>query len=182
MIRAERKHHDSFEFVNRAKILLLSNNPLRGAIDEALRDRMVVVPFSETIPMSERIPHYEDMLYEERGYILYRYMQALRDLIESNFEFEYVPGSEKWIKGGTVEPDSSVESFVAQMCVFDQQAYTPVGTLHQAYLTFCDKAQYSPLTDRTQFGKHLQALFPALQSHRTNQSRGYRGIALRQDP
>lgn len=179
LIRGEQKYERSFEFASRAKILLLSNNPLRGAIDDALRDRLVVVPFSQSIPESERILHFEEKLYEERGYIFYRYMQTLRELIESNFDFQYVCGSEKWVSGSSVSIDSSVEAFVTQMCTLDPQARTPVDALYQAYRDFCDKTQCPIVADRAQFGKQLRASCPQLRSWRNKKSRGYFGIALR---
>lgn len=181
IIRGERKFKDPFEFVNKAKILLLSNNPLRGAIDDALRDRLVIVPFSHSVPESDRILHFQDKLYEERGYIFYRYMQALRDLIETDFEYEYVNGSDRWVSGALTAPDASIQAFVLQQCILAPQESAPVSTLHRAYMSFCDIAQYDPVSDAALFARQLRAAYPELKPLRNKSFRSYQGIALRDD-
>ncbi len=178
IIRGEAKYAPSFEFVNTAKLLFLSNNPLRGSIDEALADRLVVVPFSYTVPPEERIANFECELFRDRGYIFYRYMQALRRLIDNDFEFVHVDGSESWVIGGSAAPDNGVQRFVQQRCSLDPSALTPTKTLHDAYLQFCIAASFSPVTDSAQFGKKLQASCPGLVKHRTKYAHGYRGIKL----
>lgn len=182
IIRGERKFKESFEFVNKAKILLLSNNPLRGAIDDALRDRLVIVPFSHSVPESDRIPHFQDKLYEERGYIFYRYMQALRELIEADFDYEYVNGSDQWVSGASASPDTSIHEFVSQRCILAPQVSAPVSMLHQAYMSFCDIAQYNPVSDTALFARQLRAAYPRLKPLRNKNFRSYQGIALRNDP
>lgn len=182
IIRGEQKFKDSFEFVNKAKILLLSNNPLRGAIDEALRDRLVIVPFNHSVPESERIPHFQDKLYEERGYVFFRYMQALRNLIESGFDYEYVNGSDRWISDAPITTDTGIQVFVSQMCILDPQESTPVSMLYQAYMTFCDRAQYVPISDSAQFVRQLRAAYPMLIPLRNKRFRSCRGIMLRNSP
>lgn len=181
IIRGEQKFKDSFEFVNKAKILLLSNNPLRGAIDDALRDRLVIVPFSSSVPVSERILHFEDRLFEERGYVFYRCMRALKDLIDSGFNFMHVEESENWISEGSVAADVSIAPFISQMCVLDPEKSTPLDELHRAYLEFCDKAQYAPVLSGAQFGKQLRTSCPMLKPVRNKRFRSYQGIALRYD-
>lgn len=178
IIRGESKYAPSFEFVNTAKILLLSNNPLRGSIDEALADRLVVVPFSYTVPPEERIVNFERELFRDRGYIFYKYMQALRELIDNDFEFIRVDGSESWVRGGSSTLDSGVQHFVRQMCDLDPDAITPTKTLYDAYLRFCTAASFSPVADSAQFGKELQCICPGLDKHRTKHARGYSGIKL----
>lgn len=182
IIRGEQKFKDSFEFVNKAKILLLSNNPLRGSIDEALRDRLVIVPFNHSVPESERIPHFQDKLYEERGYVFFRYMQALRTLIESGFDYEHVNGSDRWISDTPITTDTGIQVFVSQMCILDPQKSTPVSVLYQAYMTFCDRAQYVPVSDSAQFVRQLRAAYPMLIPLRNKRFRSCRGIMLRSSP
>src|SRR6478672_7966062 len=70
-IRANFMRQDTFEFVPQLKLLISGNHkPGLRSVDEAIRRRFHLLPFTITIPPKERILGYADTLRDEWPAIL----------------------------------------------------------------------------------------------------------------
>lgn len=85
---ANQKHVQQRSFKSHCKVLSNFSIRLRsGKQDEAFFDRMVSVPFFNTVPKAQRDINLLEKLKAERGYIFLLAMRALRDLRSNNFVF-----------------------------------------------------------------------------------------------
>lgn len=87
---ANRKHVQQQSFKSRCKILFSSNFIVQlkgGRQDEAFFDRMICVPFFNSVPKDARDINLLEKMKLEKGYIFQQAMAALRDLRGRNFVF-----------------------------------------------------------------------------------------------
>lgn len=85
---ANRKHVQQQSFKSRCKILFSSNFIVQlkgGRQDEAFFDRMICVPFFNSVPKDARDINLLEKMKLEKGYIFQQAMAALRDLRGRNF-------------------------------------------------------------------------------------------------
>ena len=94
LIRGEFKYKNAFMFENTAKLLFVSNYPLRipnPGRERALLDRLVDIPCQNPVEKQMQIPNLHKLLYEERGCITYQAMEALAMLDARNGVFTPLP-------------------------------------------------------------------------------------------
>lgn len=181
-----RKHRDPTTFVNEAKLLFISNHPLKGRFDDAVKSRAVVLPFQNTVSRSRQIPNLADKLYDERGYIVYQAVLALRDLIDRNFEYTPVDGTDIGFDSHSTDsvygnaPDD-ICCFVENCCVLQPEAKSMVSLLYSTYQQFCSVNGYTVRSD-SEFSKKIQEVYPAIGSFRTSSARGLTGIEIIESP
>lgn len=168
---ANQKHVQQRSFKSHCKVLFSSNFSIRlrsGKQDEAFFDRMVSVPFFNTVPKSQRDINLLEKLKAERGYIFLLAMRALRDLRSNNFVFteieqEIIDSSCPVSANAPLneQQELALQQFVAQCCVIKPEAEILCAELHQAYCQFCIQIGSTPLTN-TAFGSKLRRLYPSL--------------------
>ena len=178
-IRGRMRHKDYTGGTFKGRILVLSNHPLRGAIDEALINRMVMAPFPRTIPGNEQIVNLDCRLFEEYGYMLGRIFGQIPDLAACNFEhFAEIENDEAWISPSNMPPEDSVTQFCAQCTFQDDSAYTTTEELYEAYKSFCKTTHHEAIPSKIEFGRVFRASCPWVETGRNSKSRGFRGIRL----
>lgn len=180
-IRGELKYQSPFVFQNSAKLLFLTNFPLRiaaGRQDFALERRMVRIPFHYAVPKDEQIPHFHEKLLGEAGGIIWQALQALEALEERNGIFTMIQDNE--FEVSSLEPSLSdqerVQNFVRTQCTFDATAKTTVAELYTAFISFDEEAENS--IPSSKFGRILSSCGFPIRSCRTTTMRGYEGIRL----
>ena len=178
LIRYEFKYKSSIDGFCEAKLLILSNHPLRGAIDDALRQRIVEVPFLRTVPREERIPNLYLKLYNERGYIVKRDLMALRDLIYNDFKFTPLDsGVTQQFLTTPSHMDDSLEAFVSKCTKQSPDSVITFKELYAHYEEFCNASGITPTSGKA-FSMRLKEEYPWVREHRTAQYRAFRGICL----
>lgn len=181
------KYQQPFVFDNTAKLLFLSNFPLRlyrGTSDDAFLARMIQVPFRFSVPRERQIDDLHKKLFGEAGGIIWKALDALQALEERGGVFTKVE----------IEPDEvfsrmpptdreRIMAFVQNCCVMDQGASITVAELYSAFLRF-DRQKYpdSMCIEKNIFSRVLNQSGLSIQSYRTSNDRGYRGIRLNSEP
>lgn len=186
LLYLNRKYREPETFLNEAKLLFLSNHPLKGQFDEAMKRRAVIMPFQNTVPPSKQIPDLADKLYGERGYIVYQAISALRELTERDFEYTPIEGTDSGFYASTGElmdnEALNVRYFVENCCVFRSDAKSAVSLLYKAYQAFCERNGREPCNSITMFSKAFRQCYPHIEDFRTSSARGFVGIALCETP
>ena len=186
LLYLNRKYREPETFLNEAKLLFLSNHPLKGQFDEAMKRRAVIMPFQNTVPPSKQIPDLADKLYGERGYIVYQAISALRELTERDFEYTPVEGTDSGFYTSAAElmdnEALNVRYFVENCCVFRSDAKSAVSSLYKAYQAFCKRNGREPCNSITVFSKAFRQCYPHIEDFRTSSARGFIGIALCETP
>ena len=168
---ANQKHVQQRSFKSHCKVLFSSNFSIRlrsGKQDEAFFDRMICVPFFNSVPKARRDLTLLEKLKAERGYIFLLAMSALRNLRSNNFVFteieQEIIDSSCPVSAKTPlneQQELALHQFVAQHCVIKPGAEILCAELYQAYQKFCIQTGSTPLTNNA-FGSKLRRLYPSL--------------------
>ncbi len=168
---ANQKHVQQRSFKSHCKILFSSNFSIRlrsGKQDEAFFDRMISVPFFNSVPKAQRDLNLLEKLKVERGYIFLLVMTALRDLRRNNFVFTEVENEiiESACPVSTSAPLNEQQElelcrFVKQYCIMKPGEEISCAELYQSYRQFCMQIGSIPLAN-TAFGSKLRRLYPSL--------------------
>ena len=177
------KYQQPFYFNSTAKLLFLSNFPLRlrkGTSDDAFLDRMLQVPFRFSVPKERQIDDLHKRLVGEAGGIIWDALEALQALEERGGVFTKVEiePDDVFAPASPTEQDR-IRAFVRECCVMDQGASITVAELYSAFLGF-DRQEYpdSMRVESNIFSRILNQSGLPIQSYRTASDRGYRGIRL----
>jgi putative DNA primase/helicase len=134
-IRARRMHENTWEFAPTHKLLMATNHkPVIHGTDDAIWERMKLVPFTVTIPFEER----DTSLLEKLGAEL------------SGILTWAVLGCQQWRQYGLGEPEEVTSAtqkykdesdplgqFLADCCKAEKGATTETSKLYTAYLDWC---------------------------------------------
>ena len=190
---ANRKHVQQQSFKSRCKILFSSNFIVQlkgGRQDEAFFDRMICVPFFNSVPKDARDINLLEKLKLEKGYIFQQAMAALRDLRGRNFVFtesdqQVLDAACSKSKISTLQEnkEAAVRAFVSGCCRIAAGEEILFADLHGAYALFCAQKGYAPFANSA-FGSKLRELYPELGDARRcmngRQHRFVTGICLTQ--
>lgn len=179
-IRGELKYQSPFVFQNTAKLLFLSNFPLRLATeqqDSALSRRLVRVPFHYAVPEEKQVPRFHEKLLSEAGGIIWKSMQALITLDERNGMFTEIQSEFESSDFDLFPSDQDqVKDFVYARCSFDPIFKTAVADLYAAFISFNEDAKNSISVNK--FGKILSSCGFPIRPCRNSTTRCYQGIRL----
>lgn len=152
-MKAEKKRKDPFFFNPTAKHLFSANQlPEMEVDDEAFFRRILLIPFPETVPKSERDNHLGDRLEDELPGILNWAVEGLQRLLgNGTFTGDQTPGRtrETWSKWG-----DSVERF-DNVALTDGDDAIPKSMVYAAYLQFC-REQSIPTDTQNQMTRQLK--------------------------
>jgi putative DNA primase/helicase len=172
-IAARFMRQDFFEFTPQFKLLIVGNHkPGLDTVDEAMRRRFNLLPFTVTIPAAERDLRLTDKLRAEWPGIL-QWM---------------IDGCLSWQREGLNPPavvrQATQEYFASQdvmgrwledCCVSQRNCWTAVSALFTSWRDWCERNQERTGSQK-QFSEHLESR--GFSAHRTNKARGFDGIGL----
>lgn len=90
LLSSERKFCQRTQFTNQAKLLFCTNHPIRlsGEKDDtAFWNRLVLLPFENSVPVEKQDRDLLKKLQWERGWIIREALEAYRQLVQRNFQF-----------------------------------------------------------------------------------------------
>lgn len=188
-IKGEKKYQHSFSYDPEQVLLLASNHALKVSNAESERafiERMIILPFKNSVSPGERIPELYKKLYKERGYIIAEACKALRELADRNFEFTEIlsPYDAICRDINCVEPDG-IEEFLDTCCEVTGAKDDAVVTreLYFRYQSFCEGNCIYPKSF-TAFSRSIASVFDKdervkyLKSVARSGQRGYQGIRI----
>jgi putative DNA primase/helicase len=151
-MKARFMRQDFFEWVPTHKLFLAANHrpEIRGT-DYAIWRRIHLVPFTVTIPESERDPKLGEKLRAELPGILNWAIAGCLDWQRNGL------GVPQAVRDATEEyrqEQDVLADFLDEHCVIDAQAYAVAGILHKTYTTWCEGNGSKPLSP-TAFGRRL---------------------------
>ena len=187
LLSGEKKYGAKLQFTNSAKLLFCSNHPLRlarGLNDQAFWNRLVLLPFENSIPESEQDPYLLKKLDAERGWIVKQALDAYRDLAARHFEFTQVDIPPQYHPNAQGKSwQAHIEDFVGQSCTIVPGNRVRSEDLYTAYRKYC-RIHCTPPCDKQHFSAALGNCLP-LSVRRCKMdggsSRGFEGIALSED-
>jgi len=163
-----------FDFKPECKLWLATNDKprIRGT-DNAIWNRIRLVPFNVTIPDDEINPHLGDELQTERAGIL---AWAVRGCLEWQEHRLDAPSA---VTDATKEYRAEMDvlaDFLDDYCIEAPDAFATSKALHTAFLSWCEKNGERGMS-KTMMGKRL-ATRGYQQDRDTTGARGWRGVGL----
>lgn len=172
-VSARFMRQDFFEFTPQFKLLVAGNHkPGLRTVDEAMRRRLKLLPFTVTIPAPERDLELTEKLRAEWG-------GTLQWMIE---------GCLAWQHEGLNAPDvvtRATEEYLAsedvlarwidECCVTERTLWTATSVLFKSWREWCDRNEEHSCSQR-RFSEQLESR--GFRARRTNKARGFDEIGL----
>jgi putative DNA primase/helicase len=165
---------DFFHFKPSHKLMIAGNHrPSLRNVDEAIKRRILLVPFTVTIPASERDKDLGEKLKPE-------WPAILRWILDGNQEWRRigldVPQSVRDATDEYMSDQDTVAQWADEWLAKDPMAFTTSKSLFASWKHWCEERNFSPGTER--------GLTEALQDHgyepqRKKFGRGFKGITLK---
>jgi P4 family phage/plasmid primase-like protien len=166
---------DYFDFLPSHKLLITGNHkPSLSSIDEAIRRRLLLVPFAVEIPVPERDPDFPAKLEPEWSAIL-------RWMVDGCIEYQHdglgVPETVRKASDEYFADQDVIEQWIADWVdVRDPNAFTPSRQLFASYKGWAEQRNLR-LGTETAFVQSL--VDKGYDKDRTEKARGFNGIRLK---
>jgi len=170
-IAARFMRQDFFEFTPQFKLVIAGNHrPGLRTVDEAMRRRFNLLPFTVTIPASERDPELAMKLRSEWAGILQWAIHGCLAWQRDGLSPLVRDATEKYLAS-----EDSLGRWLDDCCVVNGACWTSASALFASWREWCEQNQeYSGSQKR--FSENLQSRGFAPQ--RTKAARGFSGIGL----
>lgn len=169
---------DFFEFDPQFKLVVVGNHKpsLRG-VDEAIRRRLHLVPFTVTIPERDRDPKLREKLREEWPAIL---RWAIDGCLAWQRDGLRPPEAVKAATDAYLEAEDAVQLWVDECCSEDPNAFERSGDLYASWKQWSERVgEFTGSQKR--FSQRLEERGVETTRGRDG-SRGFQGLALRHRP
>jgi len=166
---------DYFDFVPQLTLMIAGNNqPSFRGVDEAIRSRVVMVPFTVTIPAERRDTGLKDRLLAEEG------GQIMQWVVEGALEWQRrgldVPEVIRAASQAYFDGEDIIGQFMGDTMVADAAGFETTTDLYERFKSWCDGHGLAPWTMHT-FRKEL--VCRGLTPHRAMTGKGFRGYWLK---
>ncbi|MFD0980429.1 phage/plasmid primase, P4 family [Tropicimonas aquimaris] len=173
VITARYMRGDFFDFEPQMTLFIAGNNmPSFRGVDEAIRARMVLLPFTVTIPPEQRDKDLPAKLKAEAPQIL---QWAIDGAVQWRAAGLQVPASVEAASAEYLDDEDTVGQFLADETIVDPAAFTKTTDLHIRFGQWCDLQGLNTWTLRTLQKEIKQRGY---QEHRRNSGRGFIGLRL----
>ena len=163
-----------FDFGPSHKLLFTGNyKPTIRSTDEAMRRRLLLVPFTVQIPPAERDPYLSDKLKAE-------WPAILRWMIDGCLEWQRsglrVPEFVRRATDEYLADQDILRQWIDECVVEDPLAFATTKMLFVSWKAWCDERNLSPGTET---GLADSLADRGHERHRTTKARGFKGISLK---
>ena len=142
---------DFFDFVPTHKLIISGNHkPRLRTVDEGMRRRLLLVPFTVTIPAEERDPHFADKLKPEWPAIL-RWM--IDGCIEWQSDGLQVPDIVRQASDEYFEEQDTLGLWLEAWTIRNASAFTPTAKLFETWKAWCEKGNHYVGTQQSILGR-----------------------------
>ena len=175
-IAARFMRQDFFEFTPQFKLLIAGNHkPGLRSVDEAIRRRFNLIPFTVTIPKKERDDKLSDKLKVELPGILHWMIQGCVEWQEQGLA---APEVVTKATADYLEAEDAVGAWIEECCERDPEAWEPSAALFESWKDWAEKAgEYVGSQRRLSDRLEARGMTP----HRMHHGRGFHGLHLLRD-
>jgi len=166
LIRAEKKHKDSFKFRNHAKLIFATNQlPETNDISVAFFRRWIIINFPNVFEKDKADPTLLEKLTtdEELSGLLNWAMEGLRRIIENNGFSE--TKARKDIENEWILRTDSLRAFVDSCIEYDPDSMMEKDVFYEEYCKFCEEHDVKPF-EKSVVGRKLTTILPKVRTSR----------------
>jgi putative DNA primase/helicase len=165
---------DFFEFTPEFKLVIAGNHkPGLRSVDEAMRRRLHLVPFTVTIPENERDPLLSEKLRVELPGIL---RWVIQGCITWQMEGLNPPAVVREATRDYLSAEDSIGRWIEERCTTSTDLWTPSARLFADFKEWCQRTGEHEGSQK-RFTQQLEA--HGFKRARTSSAKGFEGIALR---
>ncbi len=165
---------DYLDFEPQLTLFIAGNNmPSFAGIDEAIRARVVLVPFTVTIPPEKRDKALPDKLRAEAAAILRWAIDGALQWQQSGLD---VPASITAASNAYFHDEDILGQFLEDETEADTGSFVTTSALHHRFMQWCEQQGLQPWTQRT-LQKEMKSR--QLVSTRRNTGRGFLHLKLK---
>jgi putative DNA primase/helicase len=173
-IAARFMRQDFFEFTPQFKLLIAGNHkPGLRSVDEAIRRRFKLVPFTVTIPPGERDETLTERLKNEWPGILYWMVEGCHDWLERGLA---PPEIVEAATAAYLEAEDAVTAWLEETCERDPDAWESSSALFACWRAYAEKAGEHPGTMK-RLVQNLEAR--GFVPRRKMDGRGFEGLRIK---
>ena len=137
---------DFFEFLPEFKLVIAGNHkPGLRSVDEAIRRRLHLVPFTVTIPQEERDPSLTEKLRAEFPGIL---AWAIRGCLEWQEHGLNPPAIVRIATADYLAGEDTIGRWLEEDCLEDEAIWTPSASLFSDYKAWCERTGEKPTSPK----------------------------------
>jgi putative DNA primase/helicase len=180
-IRAHFMRQDSFAFTPQFKIFIAGNHkPEMQSVGEAIHRRLHLIPFSVTIPQSERDPNLIKKLHAEWPGILHWMIQGCVSWYATGLR---PPAIVQAATQDYVTSEDLLGDWFTQRCRLDPAAWEASADMFTDWRSWCQRRSI-PSGSITVFSGRLieRAVVLGIERHRRTHGAGFRGVRLIGEP
>jgi len=167
---------DFFEFLPEFKLVIAGNHkPGLRSVDEAIRRRLHLVPFTVTIPQDERDPRLGEKLRAEYPGILAWAIQGCLDWQQDGLN---PPAMVRNATADYLAAEDAIGRWLEDRCITDGPCWTAGAALFSDYQAWCERTG-ERATSQKRLTQTLESR--GFAQERTSTARGFAGIGLRTD-
>ena len=173
-ISARFMRQDFFDFSPQFKILIMGNHkPSVRSVDEAIKRRLKLLPFTVTIPKEERDPELVEKLKEEWPGILVWMIGGFVELQKS--KGLVTPAAVTDATNAYLEAEDAFEAWITDHCERDPQAWESSTMLFASWKVWAE-ANCEFVGTQRRFAQAMER--KGIIRDRTMNARGFRGLRL----
>ncbi len=181
----EAKYQNPVSFSNRAILVFAGNSLPRIKSHDtttAFFERLLIVPFLNSVPKNQHDPNLKQKLLHERDFIADYAIKGLRRLLKNNGTFSECRKSSE-IRFDYQTSSNSFLSFIDDQCELTPFSYSFSHEIDSAYLTYCNNLNLSPINSRAmhkilQTTNNLTYQKRSDPNNKLSKRNGYLGIKL----
>jgi len=173
-IKARFMRQDYFEFLPKFKLVFAGNHkPALRSVDEAMRRRMHIVPWTVTIPPAERDPLLTEKLKQEHPAIL-------RWMLQGCLAWQDIglapPARVTEATDDYLEAEDTLKGWLDENCILAPEQCCGSKEIYQNYVEWCEKAKEFPWSHKRLTGNLVAR---GLKNIRLHEARALVGIGLK---
>ena len=185
-IKIEAKYKNPKTIYKKPLYIFVGNHPIRVpnmSNEEALLNRMVIIPFAAAVPKEQRTENLYKALLAEAPYIVSQAIKAYRNLVLNHFSVTRTQVPPEYQPEDSRKSATFVTDFIQGYCILDEAAEISTNQFFQAYQARCHTEGEDPLS-KIEFSRlcseilqRYPSVVPLKRLHGQD-LRGYRGIRL----
>ena len=176
------------------KFLFSTNHALTlKGTDDGFLERLVCIPFTSSVPASQRNRMLMQYLLNEKDLIVAKAIAYYRDLRLNNYVFagtgtDVCDAKIRYLPTEADDTDANLCQFVDEKCQFTENARTYTSELYNAYTSFCRLHGYTPIDNIASFSRRLNRCYADKVTKNRwrdtdgDNQNGFCGITIRPDP
>jgi putative DNA primase/helicase len=172
-IKARHMRQDFFEYVPQFTLIIQGNHkPGLRSVDEAIRRRFHLIPFTITIPKAERDPQLSEKLKAEWSGILQWCLTGCLDWQHQGLD---PPECVKAATSAYLEGQDALAAWLEECCTRDYKSFETTNALFASWTQWANNAgEY--VGSRRSFAERLENR--GIHPHRITAARGFTGLRL----